>query len=149
MTSYAKNLALGPVAGAMTDKTKGSFGNRVDCAGANIKNNATAYLQSAGVLGSLAVGTKYAAKNPKGFEKIANKVATTLSKGFSKIANKTGKQGFKQIAHKIAQNPKATVGIIAGTLAAIALNQITHNQAYKAGQIDQKYTDKAQFQKTL
>ncbi len=183
MTSYAKNAVLGPVVAPMTDKTKGSFGNKVDCAGANIKNNATAYLQSAGVLGTVAVGTKLAAKNPSGFEKIANQVATTLSKGFNNLAgfkpfrikitplvkevaskntekatknlNKTFKithidnPTLKKLGAKIAQNPKATVGIIAGTLAAMALSHITHNHAYKAGQIDQKYTDKANQQKAL
>ena len=59
------------IAAVATDSTKGSFGNRAECAGAQIKNDATSYLKAAGVLGTMgAVGYGYANTVPVYFAKL-------------------------------------------------------------------------------
>lgn len=151
-------MTLGMAAGqriaeVATDSTKGSFGNRIDCAGAQIKNDATSYLKAAGVLGTMGgVGYIQAKKAPL-FTKVANNFAKytgkTLKAISQKISNKPIRESFAKVASKVAKNPRAA---LAGTLAAIglaSLAKIAQDHAYKSGQIDQKYTDKAAVQKQI
>ena len=138
---------------AATDSTKGSFGNRAECAGAQIKNDATSYLKAAGVLGTMgAVGYGYANKVPV-FTKVANNFAKYTGKALKaisqKISNKPISESFAKVASKVGKNPRAA---LAGTLGAIGLaflGKIAQDHAYKSGQIDQKYTDKAAVQKQI
>ena len=151
-------MVLGMAAGqriheVATDSTKGSFGNRAECAGAQIKNDATSYLKAAGVLGTMgAVGYGYANKVPV-FTKVANNFAKYTGKALKaisqKISNKPISESFAKVASKVGKNPRAA---LAGTLGAIGLaflGKIAQDHAYKSGQIDQKYTDKAAVQKQI
>ena len=153
MTSYVRTMAFGPVAGTLTDNTKGSVGNRVDCAGAHIKNNFKSGLQYSAT-GAALMGTVYAAaKNPKAFDKAATKFTGFLSKNLVRLSNQLSKQPMLKLFSKECSalaskmtNPNAIlVGAILGATALVT-NYITRNHAYKAGQIDQKYTDKAKLQ---
>lgn len=149
MTSYAKNTLMGPIVGSLTDSTKGSMGNRVDCAGANIKNNATAYLQAAGVAGTVVGAAAFAYQKPKAYSKVAASFAKITGQGLQQLAKMMPKNAAKNIEHlsgKVKGNPRNALGAAVLTAAAFALGCIGRNHAYKAGQIDQKYTDRATIQ---
>ena len=175
MTNFAVQTTLGAAA-PLVSKNKGSLGNRMDCAGEHIKNTATATVQSAAV-GVVACGAARAvANNMSGLYGAgpAYWITKNLSKGFDAAMNVVGKiikkpdfaakttAGIEGFLAKFA--PTSTNGAAVKTiskapgvkaLAVIAsialpvLAYIKHNHSYKAGQIDQKYTDKAQLQKTL
>lgn len=125
-------MTASPV-GAMVDPTKGSFTNRAECAKEHFKNNLSYNLQlSAAGAGATIV----AIKKPKPVITLATKVGEVAAKLFSKL-------GGKGVAAKIMKNPTkfGAVGLaVAGGL--WVLNKLT-NHAFKAGQIDQKYTDSA------
>lgn len=171
MTNFAVQSTLGAAA-PLVSKEKGSFGNRMDCAGAHIKNNAVSTLEAAAVGGTAYGAARIVATDKYGFNVLTkglNKAVNNILKLIGKItknpdfAENTIKK-FEDMARK-SQMPKG--GKIAkgcglgtmsarfkalGLIAAIALptiGYIAHNHSYKAGQIDQKYTDKAKFQKTL
>lgn len=124
-----------PVA-AMVDGTKGSFTNRAECAKEHFKNNFKANLNY-GLIGATA-GTAIA------FPKATNKIATKVGTAFGKVLGKMGsKIANSKIAQSIIKNPAK-----AGKLAFVAvglgyLMNTIQQHAYKAGQIDQKYTDAA------
>lgn len=169
MTNFAVQSTLGAAA-PLVSKEKGSFGNRMDCAGAHIKNNAVSTLEAAAVGGTAYGAARIVAADKYGFNVLTkglNKAVNNILKLIGKItknpdfAEKTIKE-FEDIARK-SQMPKGgkiakSFGTMSarfkalGLIAAIALptiGYIAHNHSYKAGQIDQKYTDKAKFQKTL
>lgn len=159
-------MTLGMAAGqriaeVATDSTKGSFGNRIDCAGEHLKNDATTYLRQAGVLGTVAAGTALAVKNPGFFKpqgplsKVANKITgffiDHLPKSSHKIAAGSNKlwSGFNKALEYMAANPKTALGAtLVAAATGIALNAVSNKGAYKSGQIDQKYTDRAAIQKS-
>ena len=159
-------MTLGMAAGqriaeVATDSTKGSFGNRIDCAGEHLKNDATTYLRQAGVLGTVAAGTALAVKNPGFFKpqgpffKVANKITgffiDHLPKSSHKIAAGCNKlwSGFNKALEYMAANPKTALGAtLVAAATGIALNAVSNKGAYKSGQIDQKYTDRAAIQKS-
>ena len=117
----------------MVDPSKGSLTNRAECAKEHFKNNLSTNLQLglAGAAGGLAI-----AKKPKFLVKIATKIGEVASK-------LVGKLGAKGMAAKIMKNPTkfGKYGMIAAA-ALWVLNKI-EKHAFKAGQIDQKYTDAA------
>lgn len=160
-------MTLGMAAGqriaeVATDSTKGSFGNRIDCAGEHLKNDATTYLRQAGVLGTVAAGTALAVKNPgffkpqgpfsKAASKVVHCVANHLPKSFNtKIVDGSNKlwSGFNKALKYMAANPKTALGAtLVAAATGIALNAVSNKGAYKSGQIDQKYTDRAAIQKS-
>lgn len=193
MTNFAVQSTLGAVA-PLVSKDKGSFGNRMNCAGEHIKNNAGNAVETAGVIGGSAVAYGIANKMTKGkafewntkinnrlkgFVKHVNKVNKECSsshvdfnkgvtkKGKNFLINKYGKvkgrilKTIENLAIKIINGAKAgaeklskTSGRqkILGALALGALATFTAVQkkhSYQAGQIDQKYTDKAKMEKNL
>ena len=106
------------------DPTKGSMTNRAECAKEHFKNNLSANLK-ASLLGVVVVKPS---------------IATKLGTGISKLASATGLGKF---ATKVAKNPKA-FGVAGLAIAGgMALLKLVQDHAYKAGQIDQKYTDSA------
>lgn len=160
MTNFAVQSTMGALS-PLVSKEKGSVGNRMDCAGAHLKNNATTLAQTAAV-GATAYGaTRAVANNMFGFGGITRGLAKTFDyamKGLGKLTKNPDltKQVTEKLAKWTAPNGftkskvpgiKALAVIAAVTLP--ALGYIAHNHSYKAGQIDQKYTDKAQLQKTL
>lgn len=172
MTSFAVQSTLGAVA-PLVSKEKGSFGNRADCAGSHIKNNAVTTLQTAGTLGA-AAGIGY------GLDK-SSKATNVVAAGVDKFAKfvgdkaklyslkpmtfeerKSASQGMKTatkfgpkkvyngvIQKILGTNSKTKAAAVLSAITLMALGYITHKHSYKSGQIDQKYTDKAKFQQTL
>lgn len=170
MTNFTTQLVAGPVVSSFASKDKGSFGNKMNCAGAQMKNNLITGLQATAVAGA-AIGTTAAAVK-------YNTVGTTLARAFDKAANALGKLvGTKDLAGKINKKlakliskgvtkdnanltpeklkslTKGLKGFKAGALiSAIALpviSNITNKHFYKMGQIDQKYTNKAKLEKNI
>lgn len=170
MTNFAVQSTVGPVISSLASKDKGSMGNKVDCAGAQLKNNAVTGLQAGAVTAGAAGGIYGIAKNEK-LARGAAKIFDSAMNGFGKLI---GKKDFakevnskiqKNLAKKLVKNnanfspemlktvtnairkSKGALLIAAATLP--VLNYISHKHSYKMGQIDQKYTDKAKLQKTL
>lgn len=110
----------------MVDKTKGSLTNRAECAKEHFVNNFSTSLKAS----ALTAGTV-------GTAVLAPKFAT-------KVATKTGGLLAKlPFLKNVIKNPTKAGKI--GILAAVGLGlyNILAKGIYKAGQIDQKYTDAA------
>ena len=140
-TAYGANLALG----------KGSLGNRIDYANEQTKNAASGALKSAAA-GTVVAGGTVVASNSKTVNKAVDKLVDVVknSDKFKELAPKAG-EFLKSVADGIKSLPTSTK-IIAGTgivLAGIVGRFIDTQTAFKSGQIDQKYTDKAQLQEIL
>lgn len=125
----------GPIA-VMVDGTKGSLTNRAECAKEHFKNNLKANANYA-LLGATAGA---AIAFPKHTNKIAAKAGTTFGNVLSKMGTKIANS---KITQSIIKNPTK-----AGKLAFLAvglgyLMNTIQQHAFKAGQIDQKYTDTA------
>lgn len=172
MTNFATQVAFTPVLTSVCSKEKGSAKNRTKCAGSHIKNSVITNLETTALTGA-AVGTGYyLTKTPTAM----NAVGNNINKGVSWVTNKLGlktyewvkgpasraangrfKPGVKTLVTKDLPFVKKILNASAKTkafaaIAALALPvlaYITHKHAYKAGQIDQKYTDKAVMQKAI
>lgn len=169
MTNFAVQTTLGAAA-PLVSKNKGSIGNRMDCAGEHIKNTATATVQSAAVGVATYGATRAVANNMSGLYGLTK----TLAKGFDAAMDVIGKiikkpdlaakttariENFLskfapkpvngQAIKTISKAPGVKALAVIASIALPVLAYIQHNHSYKAGQIDQKYTDKAQLQKTL
>ena len=184
MTNYALNASMGSVA-PLVSRDKGSFGNRIDCAGKQFANNVSNAAESAAVLAGSAVGyhmlnkatkgktykwnTKFNKElngiikearkiiqhtnneiaNPKTAAKIKSlkfgKLRYNLLKGLIKVSE-FNQKAFEKLA-KTSGRQKLLGALVLGSLG--LLMHVGQKHAYKAGQIDQKYTAQAQFQKTL
>ncbi len=139
--AYGTNLALG----------KGSLGNRIDYATEQTKNAVGGGLKSAAA-GTAVAGTTLVAMNSKTVNNVVDKLVDVVknSDKFKELAPKAG-EFLKDVADGIKSLPTSTK-IIAGAgiaLAGIVGHFIDTQTAFKAGQIDQKYTDKAQLQEIL
>ena len=110
------------------DGTKGSMTNRTQCAKEHFKNNLKYNLQAS----ALGIAGGVVAFKPS--------IATKLATGVSKLA---GAVGLNKMAAAIAKNPKKYGIVGLATAGVIALTSLVQSHAYKAGQIDQKYTDAA------
>lgn len=124
-----------PVA-VMVDGTKGSLTNRAECAKEHFKNNLKANLTYSviGGLGGAAIAM------PKQTTKLAGKVGGLLGKVLTKMGSKVANS---KIAQAIIKNP-AKAGKLAFIAAGLGvLMSAIQKHSYKAGQIDQKYTDSA------
>ncbi len=123
---------------AFVDSSKGSLTNRFECAKEHAKNNVVASLK----LGTAAAAGTYVAIAKPSF---ATKFAKTVGKGLGKLLSKLG---ASKVAAKILKNP--TKAGAAGLIAAGALWAVNtlSKHCYKAGQIDQKYTDAAAIEST-
>jgi len=145
-----------------SDRSKGGIGNRVDCRIEQKKNSlktgAKQALVTAGGAASL-VGTVAFAKTNTGkkvFEKLAvwtknvmQKAAKTKTGG--NVLSTISKVG-KKVLNVMQTNPKLAVGLAVATTAiglgtALVNRMIQRQHDFKAGQIDQKYTDIATVSK--
>jgi len=141
MTNFSTQLVAGPVIGSMVSG-KGDVSNRTKCAGAQLKNNAATLLQFASVTGAGA-GTVALARSYK-----FRGVAKPFVKVFDKIISKFPKEGsMARIAEKLTHLPgwAKTAALVAIPVLA-AVGYIRDKHIYKMGQIDQKYTDKAEIE---
>ena len=140
------------VAGAtLSAKDKGSFGNRVDCTKEHVINNAKSMAKST-VAATIGAGAAYGVYKyiPNSHFKSANAWANGW---INKAANYTKSAGGKlanfttKMLNKLAQTSGRTKAIaLIGVTTLLVVNKITQSQAFKAGQIDQKYTDRAKAQ---
>ena len=133
----------------MTSKDKGSFGNRVDCTLAHTVNNVK-YAAKGTVALAAGAGAAYAVHKLPTAAALTN-LNKAASTGLKKAAEsvKGGKLGdaFSKVFTKLANTSGKTKALaVVGTLTATALLYLTRQQAFKAGQIDQKYTDRAKAQ---
>lgn len=176
MTNFAVQSTLGAVA-PLVSKDKGSAGNRIDCAGSQIKNNATTALQTVAVGGAAVGATRVVVRDTLAFSPITKGLTKTFDSAMKLIGKIAKKPDLSQkvteylnsMAKKIqkANIPHSQNTIVkvfdkskmmtsrfkaAAVIAAVllpTLGYIAHKHSYKAGQIDQKYTDKAQIQKAV
>jgi hypothetical protein len=115
---------VSPTLYALGDKQKGTTGNKIDCASQHFKNGFVSNAGLAATVGATAlIGAPF-------YKKAAGATAN-----FSTV-----KSALKTIADYVKAAPKP-VKIAAGAL--VALNLIV--RSYKAGKIEQKYIDRAQF----
>lgn len=147
MANFATTIFPGSITTALLDPNKGSINNKFNCVGEHIKNNAVSYLQ-AGLVGGSAAGVTYAAyKSPK--------TAQVITKGLKGVQTLMSKNKYtSKVAGFITKalskfSTTGKIGVIAAALALPVLAYIDHKHTYKAGQIDQKYTDKAQVASQL
>ncbi len=121
-------ITMGSPIYTFVDGTKGSMTNRTQCAKEHLKNNLKLNLQAS----ALGITGAAVALKPS--------IAAKLAKGVGKMA---GAVGLNKMAAAIAKNPKKYGLIGLATAGVMALTSIVQSHAYKAGQIDQKYTDAA------
>lgn len=181
MTDFAVQTTI-RAAAPLVSKEKGSIGNRLDCAGQQLKNDAVTLAQTGVTLGTATIAGTGIAKNDavaKVFSQIYDSGVRQLERVFgSKVGNtahkleqklhdivgtfmegqamQTGKttSGKTKTAGKLIKNVVSSYKVVNkikgfAVLAAITLPvlaYITHKGSYKSGQIDQKYTDRAQTQ---
>lgn len=143
MTGFAMQSVTGPVISTMISKDKGSVGNRVDCAGSHVKNNVVTNLSALGVAGATIGAGKVVSKGV-GTSQLA-KAADFVLNAFSELLPK--KPIIKTLGNRLSSKTKA-LGLVASA-GAVALSYVTGKGIYKMGQIDQKYTDKAQTQQIV
>lgn len=110
---------VSPTLNAFVDKKKGTTGNKIDCATKHFANSMISNATVAGLAGVTALAGRAA-----------------LGKG----ANLAG-MGFMKKAWTLIKAAPKPVKIIAGALAGLSCLYRT----YKAGKIEQKYIDRAQF----
>lgn len=113
----------------MVDKSKGSFTNRAQCAKEQFVNNLKMGAQASLIAGVPTATVLFA---PKASTKIATKTGELLAK----------LPGLKNIIKNPTKAGK--IGIL--TALGIGLYNVVANGIYKAGQIDQKYTDSAKIE---
>ena len=136
MSNVVVPLAVNPVSYSLVAGNKGDISNRAKCAGAQFVN------QAKGIAGLTAVGagatllTRATLKSPSLTKNVAKAVDWLLKKlPSSKVVSKL-----------LSESPKTkAVGYIVA-LAASAAAYIAAKTIYKAGQIDQKYTDRATWE---
>lgn len=110
---------VSPTLNSFVDKKKGTTGNKIDCATKHFANSMTSNVTIAGLAGVTALAGRAA-----------------LGKGASLAGMNVVKKALTLI--KAAPTP---VKIITGALAGLSILYRT----YKAGVIEQKYIDRAQF----
>lgn len=126
-------VAPGSAGYTLVDSKKGSMGNRIDCATKQFANNVVYGAKFIGIsaLGTgsmIGVGKLLKNANPAWHTKINNYIVTK----FPKFLKKIGETSLKT-------KSLALLGIATG----LALINIIKNHAFKAGQIDQRYNDRA------
>ena len=157
-------------AAPLVSKDKGSFGNRMNCAGSQALNTAATAAAATAVIAGAGYAVKHSDKltavTNKGMEvfnkiknsKIAQKTGTCLkkvnasgllNKHFAGVKNSKFVQGtansIKNLSTKVSNVFKSLpkggkIGV------AVALGAILLNGIYRSGQIDQKYTDRAKME---
>ena len=151
-SAYSGLVGIVPAsAQALTDKTKGSIGNRIDCAKEQTIN--TVKTNAKGVAVALGLGTATGLASTSNHANKFVQVAldklkqTDTYKTFAPKAKEfvtKGADAFK----KLPGSTKA-IALVGGGLALLSSYIIDKQHSFKAGQIDQKYTDKAELQKIV
>lgn len=121
---------------ALVDRTKGSMTNRFECSKEHFKNNLTASVKATGLGVAAGAGIIVAAKKPKVYLNIAKKLGEFMGK--SKTLTKA--------LPDVLKRGKVGLAVAAGTAFATGLMALIQNHSYKAGEIDQKYTDAAKIE---
>lgn len=133
-----------PVTTAVFDKHKGMVNNRMSCAGEQIKNKVSGVAQSTALAGSVA-GLTYAAHK-------SDFAAKTVMKGLKLVQGLMNKNKYtgkvaSAITKALSGFSRTTKIGAALTLAALPiLYVIGQKHTFRAGQIDQEYTDRAAVQ---
>lgn len=171
MSNIVTGYGNSPAFTSMFDSSKGSFKNRVDCTVQRLANTARGTVE-VGALGAATYGgyklisnlpasktltslngkvTKFVEKGANIFSKAAKwlKSGSKDAKGFSKLAGKalsTVTNGAEKALKFVAglSGKQKALGAL-GLAAAAALIGLERKHAFKEGQIDQKYTDKAKI----
>ena len=135
MTSYLTQNLCGPVISPYIANDKGGFVNRTKCAGEQLRNDVTSSLKYA-LVGATGYGAlKVIAKKPS--------VAKTIIKNMNKLIQKIPFENLSKKLLNLSGKAKLIGLVTVPTL--LALSSISHKYAYQAGQIDQKYTDRAKI----
>lgn len=132
---------------SLLDQKKGSLGNRVDCAIENTGNNISTNVKT-GLIVAGGAGITYATTKSSILKNGFIKVDNLVKAGVNKILNSTvGKDAVKFIKPAIEFAKKSPLCV----KAAVVLGLLGTISSYlvKAGQIDQKYNDRAKAQKGL
>ena len=142
-----------------TIESKGSIGNQIECTNEQVKEfnkyRTKTGLTMAGGVAVTAGATAAVAKSKtlqNGINKFMGRIGEELSnsKTFKEIGD-----FCKPLASKAADTfknlpkPAKAVLIAGGTLVGLITNAQANNAQFKAGQIDQKYTDKAKLDNLL
>lgn len=150
MSTYLSNVVAGPVITSMCDKKKGSFGNRVDCAGQQMKNNLVTTAQAGGTV-LVTAGTLKGLLKATPLQETLAKGTDFIVKGFGKLIKNNNL--LDKLNKKLVNNNFVPSGFkaaaLVSTVALTALSFIGGKHLFKMGQIDQKYTDKAAIQQQL
>ena len=144
MTDFAMQQLAGPVISSLVSKDKGDLSNRLSCAGEQLKNNVKTLAADTVVVGGTAAGI--AATKNKGIAKFLAKPLEFVGNQLSKLTKTKVPTVLSKIGNKIKNMPtryKAIALVVAAGLG--ALSYIGQKHLYQAGQIDQKYTDKAKL----
>ena len=131
-------LNVGPFAGSpvtysLVASDKGDISNRLKCAGAQFVNNAK------GVAGLALVGAGTTAA-AYGIDK-SSKIAGAIAKGIEIILKKFPSN--RVVNKLLSASPKMKAFGLVASVAGAVLAYIGAKTIFKAGQIDQKYTDRA------
>lgn len=165
MTNIYTGYGQSPAVCTMFDKSKGSFGNRIDCTAHKMANNATANAET-GLLGVATIaGYKAINKTTKGKASKLNKyINSVLKKGaklYQNTADKISKAGTKSgIMNYVLKGAKGICNVLKsgfeklaktggrqkllgmlGIAAVTTLVAINRKHAYNEGKIEQKYND--------
>ena len=129
--------------GVAFDKSKGSMGNRVDCAKEHYGNNLTAGLKIDAVI-LAGAGVTYAANKNSAVRAVFSSIERPIKALFTPEKYAIAKESLKPVV-EFAKSAPTSVKLAVGALTAL----ITCKAIFRQGQIDQKYTDRAQAQKNL
>ncbi len=135
MSNYL-GYSVAPAIYPLVAENKGDITNRVNCAGAQFTNNLKGGLTVAAAYGAGAGAGYLALKNPG--------VTSKIAQGITKVLKKLPDCKFVQTLVKASPKVKV-LGAIAG-VTTMVVSYIAGKTIFKAGQIDQKYTDKATWE---
>ncbi|MBP3820450.1 hypothetical protein J6G99_02265 [bacterium] len=143
MSNYSSIISSVPIV-TMFDSRKGDLSNRMSCAGEQYKNNIVESAKSVVVAGA-AAGTAYSIKrNPA----MLSWLGKYLDKGLKKLVSIAPKyiQSDKIVKKALNTSGKTKALAFLGAIFVSACSKITTDHAFRAGQIDQKYTDRAKIE---
>ncbi|MBQ7450875.1 hypothetical protein IJS77_05595 [bacterium] len=142
MTDYSVQSMAGTGITPLFSSEKGDMSNRLNCAGAQIKNNIKALAEDTVVIGGT-VAAGYAAKKIPGLAKVLAAPVQWFADGVKAICSKPF---FQKVGNFISGMSKTNKAIALISLIGLStLAYVGRKHAYKAGQIDQLYTDRAKL----
>ena len=133
MTNYSTQIIAGTGITPLFSSDKGDMSNRLECAGKQTVNGLKTLAADAVVVGGVYAGAKVVKKS--------SKIAQFLSKPFKALGDLLSGTKVGNFIKKMPTSAKAIA--LLGTVGALVIQHINNKAWYNAGQIDQKYTDKA------